>query len=74
MEKCSSFKQLFKNYQYIVFAIIFAFLTKFSFGYIYDGYMDIFILIQKNTYEELSSHIIYHYIFFAFLVYLFYHF
>ena len=57
---CSKIK---RNHRYIIFASIFAFLTNYIFGYVYNDNLDLFIFITKGAHKELSYHIIYHYIF-----------
>ena len=55
--KCS------KNYRFIIYSTFFGFLTNYIFGYIYNDNMELFKLIDTDNQKQLSSHIIYHYIF-----------
>ena len=51
------------NYKYLIFGAISAFFTNYIFGFIYDDDMNFLILTKPDNNEELSKHIIYHYIF-----------
>ena len=55
--KCS------KNHRFILYAALLGSLTNFIFGHVYNDYMDLFKFIDTDNQKELSSHIIYHYIF-----------
>ena len=57
---CSKIK---RNHRYIIFASIFAFLTNYIFGFVYNDKLKLFIFITTDVHKKLSYHIIYHYIF-----------
>ena len=63
MSSFISFSKIKRGHKYIIFASIFAFLTNYIFGYVYNDDLDLFILISTGIHKKLSCHIVYHYIF-----------
>lgn len=65
-----SLKKFFKKHKYIILGTLFFFLTNYIFGCPYYDDMDIFKLIDNETQIILYNHVIYHYIFRFFFVFL----
>ena len=58
-----SLGKCYKSYKYMYLASLFAFLTNYIFGYTYNDSKDTFKFIGNDNQDNLSKHVIYHYIF-----------